>query len=143
MSIRFELPAARTTERTAAGISDITEQRPCAFPVVYGFVRLPGSRQARRNALEAALHRFCQDHELTLGGTFIEYGGGQTARSAAFAGLLAALGVPNMYGVVIPSVAHLGRRGIAAERRQQIERIGIRLLFMRGSRKRSRISNEP
>lgn len=140
MSIRFELPAARTVEPTAAGMGDITEQRPCAYPVVYGFVRLPSNRSARRRALETAMRTFCSEHELTLGGVFIERPGNSNS-SPAFAGLLAALTMPNMYGVVVPSAAHLGRGDIATSRRNQLKRIGARLLFMRGTRKHSPTSN--
>jgi hypothetical protein len=142
VSLRFEV-------RTASAFSiddarcDITEQRPCAFPVVYGFVRLPGGGNTRRNALETALRTFCVEHELTLGGVFVERAGTASSSSPAFAGLLATLTLPDIYGVVMPSAVHLGRGGIATSRRNQLKRIGARLLLMRGGRKQTRTSTEP
>jgi hypothetical protein len=142
VSVRFELPTLAYPGASAEGSGcDITEQRPCAFPLVYGFVRVPGSRRARWNALDAAIRMFCHQHELTLGDVFVEQCGLPNGSGPAFSSLLTTLAMPDTYGVVLPSTAHLGRRDVAMRRRNQLEHIGVRLLVIRDRDKYSRAMN--
>jgi len=142
VSPRFDLQRPTYRGSSAEGArSDITEQRPCAFPLVYGFVRVPGSRRARWSALDATIRMFCSEHELTLGDVFVERCGLPYSPGPAFAGLLTALAIPHTYGVVLPSAAHLGRREVAMRRRNQLEQIGVRLLVIRDSSRYSRALN--
>lgn len=78
-----------------------------------------------------ALAGYCQEHELTLGAVFTEYGDGQMAMPTAFAGLLDVLKLRGVYGVVIPSNSHLGRGTVALHRHRHIYDSGVRLLIMR------------
>lgn len=143
MSLRSvsSTPIVETVGPVNGGGGDITEQRPCAFPVVCGFVRLSATRHARRSALETAIRNFCREHELALGDVFIEQQGQPTCSGGPFVGLLAAMADPNIYGVVLPSAAHLGRGETATVRRYQIQRRGARLLLIRGSHTCLRSSN--
>ncbi|MGW0802823.1 hypothetical protein [Nonomuraea sp. NPDC002799] len=50
----------------------------------------------------------------------------------AFAGLLDVLLLSSAYGVVLPSAHHMGGKHVAARRREQLNAIGARLLFVRG-----------
>lgn len=117
-----------------AKVEPVTEQRDVPAPVVYGFLRLVGATAARHRALSEALSEYCRSHELHLGGVFSEHDGGLA--DAAFTGLLDALEVPGTYGVVLPSLSHLGPRAIAAERQHRITVLGGRLVLLRrpGSR---------
>ncbi|MFI9231677.1 hypothetical protein [Streptomyces rimosus] len=97
-------------------------------------------------ALTDALAEYCRDHELVLGGLFIERDRGTCTRTAAFTGLLDALALPDAYAVVLPAASHLGPRPIATERKRQITgSTGARLLLMRGgmaARRRAKPSRE-
>ncbi|WP_326688407.1 hypothetical protein OIE63_15420 [Streptomyces sp. NBC_01795] len=111
----------------------ITELRPVNGPVVYGYLRLPRASGARREALATALAEYCRQHELSLSGLFTERGDWGRA-TPAFAGLLDVLGLPDVYGVVLPAASHLGPRGTATDRRRRIEGAGARLLLVRRNR---------
>ncbi|WP_244941882.1 hypothetical protein [Streptomyces rubrogriseus] len=112
----------------------LTEHRLVSGPVVYGFLRLVRVSEARREALVASLADYSLGHELTLSGIFAERTAGAGAGSASFTGLLDALALPDVYGVLAPALSHLGPRAIAAERGRRIEAVGSRLLLVRRSR---------
>jgi hypothetical protein len=50
----------------------------------------------------------------------------------AFAGLLDVLLLSGAYGVIVSSVHHPGGKHVAARRRQRVNAVGARLLFVRG-----------
>lgn len=110
----------------------VTEQRPVPGPVVYGYLRLPASDQTRRAAFTRALRRYCDRHELALGGVYTDRSDGIWA--PGFSSLLDALGTTGGYGVVIPSTAHLDTRQPAARRSAEITGNGPRLILIRGAR---------
>ncbi|MHA7956337.1 hypothetical protein ACX9I7_01075 [Streptomyces sp. L500] len=107
----------------------LTEHRHVRGPVVYGFLRLVNVPPARGAALEQSLVEYCRRHELTLSGLFTERV--HEVDSAAFNGLMGALGLPGAYGVVLPSASHLGPRSIATARGKRIAAAGARLLMVR------------
>ncbi|GHF44400.1 hypothetical protein GCM10010218_27170 [Streptomyces mashuensis] len=107
----------------------LTEHRRVSGPVVHGFLRLVNVSTAREAALKRSLAEYCHQHELSLSGVFTERV--TTVNSAAFTGLMDALSVPGTYGVVLPSVSHLGPRAIAATRSKRITATGARLLLVR------------
>ncbi|WP_344946049.1 hypothetical protein [Sphaerisporangium flaviroseum] len=107
----------------------LTEHRGVSDLIVYGFLQLVRTSAARQEALTASLSEYCRQHELLLSGVFIERSAYIT--SAAFTGLLDALALPGIYGVVLPAASHLGRKAIAAERERRIDAAGARLLLIR------------
>ncbi|MFD7713993.1 hypothetical protein [Streptomyces sp. NPDC059786] len=109
----------------------LTEQRPVSGPVVYGFLRLVRVSQARHDALAASLTEYCRTHELQLSGIFSDRDATAGPVSAAFTGLLDVLALPDVYGVLAPSMSHMGPKAIATERRARIETAGSRLLLVR------------
>ncbi|MHC3430102.1 hypothetical protein [Streptomyces sp. DT18] len=111
----------------------LTEHRLVSGPVVYGFLRLIRVPRARQNALVASLAEYCRAHELRLSGLFTERDATRAA-SAAFNGLLDALALPDVYGVVVPAMSHLGPKAVAVERGRRIECTGARLLLVRRAR---------
>jgi hypothetical protein len=121
-------------------ISDITEQRPCGYPVVYGYLRLASRSAARRKALVSAFICYCWEHELSVGGLFTDYVSPTEPVAIGFTGLLDVLSLAGSYGVVVPTETHLGRGDVAANRKQHIARTGSRLLVMR---RRSSKRNQP
>ncbi|KAF2779800.1 hypothetical protein [Streptomyces sp. OM5714] len=112
----------------------LTEHRLVSGPVVYGFLRLLRVSDARKKALVASLAQYSRSHELTLSGIFIERTACVGPGSATFTGLLDVLALPDVYGVLVPAVSHLGPKATAAERGRQIEAVGSRLLLVRRSR---------
>ncbi|MGW0663196.1 hypothetical protein [Streptodolium elevatio] len=111
----------------------ITELRPAQGPAVYGFLRLVKASKARQHALSASLVDYCAHHELSLSGIFMERCTVTNAElSPAFAGLTDALRTPGAYAVVAPTTAHLGFKPLALARTQRIQRLGIRLMLIRG-----------
>lgn len=109
----------------------LTEHRPVSGPVVCGFLRLVRVSKARQDALVASLAEYCHTHELQLSGVFTDRDAAAGPTSAAFTGLLDALALPDVYGVVAPAMSHLGPKAIAAERGRRIETAGSRLLLVR------------
>ncbi|MEU9407391.1 hypothetical protein AB0E08_17135 [Streptomyces sp. NPDC048281] len=109
----------------------ITERRPVAFPQVFGYLRHITGGLPRHAALVDCLTEYCRRHELTLGGVFTDRDATVAIRSAAFVGLVDALQLPDIHGVVVPALSHLGPKGIGAERRRQITATGTRLLAVR------------
>lgn len=112
----------------------LTEHRPVNGPVVYGFLRLVRVSAARQAALAASLAEYCHSHELQLSGLFTDRESSAGPTSVAFTGLLDALALPDIYGVVAPAMSHLGPKAIAAERGRRIEAAGSRLLLVRRPR---------
>ncbi|WP_194243981.1 hypothetical protein [Nonomuraea phyllanthi] len=110
----------------------LTEQHDVDGPIVYGYLRLHRSTPERQAALTVALAQYCEQHELQLCGIFSDRGT-EPADAPAFAGLLDVLLLSNVYGVVLPTAHHLGGKHVAARRREQLNAIGARLLFVRGS----------
>ncbi|MET8537328.1 hypothetical protein ABZV67_37455 [Streptomyces sp. NPDC005065] len=108
----------------------LTERHPVPGPDVYGFLRLTRTTRARRRALSAVLDEYCRAHELKLAALFVEHAPGDFY-SPAFVGLLDTLALPDAYGVVIPSLGHLGPSRMAAERRRIILGFGARLMQVR------------
>lgn len=111
----------------------LTEHRGVRGPVVYGFLRLVRVSAARQEALHGSLAEYCLQHELTLSGVFTERTA-DTDGSAAFTGLLDVLELPDVYGVVVPAVSHLGPKAIAVARKARITVAGARLLAIRRPR---------
>jgi hypothetical protein len=114
----------------------ITEQRPVPGPVVYGYLLLAAACLARRIALSRALGEYCEQHELALAAVFTD-AGDDTVRAPGFTGLLDALATGPSYGVVIPTLAHLGRGQAAGSRRAIIAGTGRRLMLIREKPPRS------
>lgn len=112
----------------------LTEHRPVNGPVVYGFLRLAGVSAARQTALQASLTEYCRIHELQLSGIFKDRLATTEPSSTAFTGLLDALALPDVYGVIAPALSHLGPKHLAAERTRLIEAAGARLLLARRPR---------
>ncbi|MGA4838857.1 hypothetical protein [Streptomyces sp. G45] len=112
----------------------ITEHRQVSGPVVYGFLRLVRVSAARQAALAATLTDYCRSHELHLSGLFTDRDAFSGPDSAAFAGLLDVLALPDVYGVLVPAMSHLGPRAIAVARGHRIEAAGSRLLLVRRPR---------
>ncbi|MFJ5281793.1 hypothetical protein [Streptomyces parvulus] len=112
----------------------LTEHRLVSGPVVYGFLRLVRVSRARQEALAASIAEYCRKHELQLSGLFTDRDAAGSSASAAFTGLLDALALPDVYGVVAPAMSHLGPKAIGAERGRQIESTGARLLLVRHPR---------
>ena len=108
----------------------LTEQRPVADLIVYGYLR-PGYGTARLRALKQVLADYCERHELKLCGVFTEPPDSDVRHATAFAGLLDVLRLPTTYGVVLPARSHLGPRRIALEREHQITTCGARLIAVR------------
>ena len=113
-------------------MESITEHRPVPNPIVYGYLRLPICRPARRAALTAALAGDCDRHELVLACVFTDHDDDQKL-TPAFAGLMDALGITGSYGVVLPSIVHLGAGRTARKRSVQIAETGRRLMLVRGN----------
>lgn len=109
----------------------ITEHHSVPAPSVYGFLWLVNVSDARRIALIASLAEYCTQHELLLAGVFSDRKPTTGPLSAAFAGLLDVLTLPDTYGVVLPAASHLGSKTIAAERKKRIGIVGARLLLVR------------
>ena len=114
----------------------ITEQREIPGPVVYGYLRLPSPNPARRAALARALRGYCDKHELVLAGVFTD-SGDEKAWTPGFAGLIDAILTGGSYGVVVPSLAHLGARQLAAQRLAAITGTGRRLMLMHSAPNRA------
>ena len=115
------------------GLADITEHRPCPYPLVYGYLRVARGG-SRRKVLTSALRDYCVRHELHFGGMFADDVPSTEPDLVGFGGLLDVLAMPSVYGVVMPTGSHLGRGLIAAGRRDQIVRTGARLLLLRSGR---------
>ncbi|MFI6300170.1 hypothetical protein ACIBEJ_51870 [Nonomuraea sp. NPDC050790] len=109
----------------------LTEQQDVDRPIVYGYLRLCRSAPERQAALTVALAQYCEQHELRLCGIFTDRGT-ESEDAPAFAGLLDVLLLSSAYGVVLPSAHHLGGRHVAARRREELNAVGARLLFVRG-----------
>ncbi|MHC5902634.1 recombinase family protein [Streptomyces sp. S6] len=114
----------------------LTEHRQVNGPVVYGFLRLVRVSRARQAALVVSLAEYCRSHELQLSGVFSDREVTDGSASAAFTELLDALALPDVYGVLVPAMSHLGPKAIAAERGHRIEGAGSRLLLIRHPRTR-------
>ncbi|MET8556024.1 hypothetical protein ABZV64_13845 [Streptomyces sp. NPDC004959] len=108
----------------------LTEHRLVSGPVVYGFLRLIRVPRARQNALAALPAEYCRTHGLRLSGLFTDREA-TGAASAAFNGLLDALALPDVYGVVVPAMSHLGPKAVVVERGRRIESAGARLSLVR------------
>lgn len=108
----------------------LTERHPVPRPDVYGFLRLTRTTRDRRRALSAVLDEYCRAHELKMAALFVEHAPGDFY-SPAFVGLLDTLSLPDAYGVVIPSLGHLGPSRTAAERARIILGAGARLMQVR------------
>lgn len=109
----------------------ITERRPVAFPQVFGYLRHVNGGLPRHAALVDCLTEYCGRHELALCGVFTERDTTVVARSPAFVGLLDALELPHAYGAVVPTLSHLGPKGLGTERKRQITAAGARLIVVR------------
>ena len=110
----------------------LTEQHDVDGPIVYGYLRLHRSTPQRQAALTVALTQYCEQHELQLCGIFTDRGT-ESADDPAFAVLLDVLLLSGAYGVVLTTAHHLGGKHLAARRREQLNAIGARLLFVRGA----------
>nr|BEK65735.1 hypothetical protein KPHV_29620 [Kitasatospora purpeofusca] len=108
---------------------NLTEQLPVAPPPVAGLLRLPAATQARFGALSAVLTEFCARRELHLTKVLTEDSGTDPER--VIPDLIAAH--PNLYGIVLPSLTHLGAGHWRRDRRQQLTEAGIQVLVVRGS----------
>jgi hypothetical protein len=109
----------------------LTEHRPYEYPIVYGYLRLSARTMKRKAALRDVIAEYAQLHELSLCGMFVEHGGQEQVKPAAFTGLLDVLAMRGTYAVVVPSPWHVGRGEIARERKRLIARTGVRLIVVR------------
>ncbi|MGW7208479.1 hypothetical protein [Streptomyces sp. NPDC054837] len=112
----------------------LTERRPVADPHVFGYLRHRSGGPARHAALTGCLTEYCRRHELTLCGVFTDREPTVALRSPAFVGLLDTLELPDVYGVLLPALGHLGTRPVAAERKRRITATGTRLIVVRSTR---------
>lgn len=108
----------------------LTEHSPVPHPDVYGFLRLTRTTRGRRLALSAVLDDYCRTHELRLAALFVEHAP-EGFYSPAFVGLLDTLTLADAYGVVIPSLAHLGPKRTATDRARIVLGVGARLMQVR------------
>jgi hypothetical protein len=108
----------------------LTERHPVPALDVYGFLRLTHTTRVRRRTLSAVLDQYCRAHELTLAALFIEHTP-VDFYSPAFVGLLDTLALPEAYGVVVPSLNHLGPSSTAVKRARIIRSVGARLMQVR------------
>ncbi|MFJ5879927.1 hypothetical protein [Kitasatospora cineracea] len=99
---------------------ELTEQRPVPVPAVVGLLRLTTRTAARQVALAEVLSEFCARRELDLTGI---------ATDADLAELTARRG---LYGIVLPSLAHLGAAPERVMRHRQLAEAGLQLLVVRG-----------
>ncbi len=111
-------------------MAEVTELLAVPHPVVVGFLRR-GARggDRRASALSAVLSSFCERHEYALDGVVTE----SPLAPDEFDRLLAAIrasGSP-VYGLVVPSAAHLGAAPVARARSTQIADARLRLLVVR------------
>lgn len=109
----------------------LTEHHPVNGPVVYGFLRLVRVSADRQAALRTSLIEYCRFHELQLVGLFTDRDATTGPTSVAFTGLLDVLALADTYGVIAPSLSHLGPKPIAAERALHIADTGSRLVLAR------------
>ncbi|MFG3440006.1 hypothetical protein ACGF0J_22385 [Nonomuraea sp. NPDC047897] len=118
----------------------LTEQHDVAGPVVYGYFRLPRYAPDRQAALTVTIADYCHRHELDLCGIFM---GREDAANddLSFTGLLDVVTLSGAYGVVLPTIQHLGSRQVAARRRRQVRDAGARLLVVRASRARRDVAS--
>jgi hypothetical protein len=84
--------------------------------------------------LTASLAEYCRSHELQLSGVFTDRDTAAGRAAAAFTGLLDVLALPDVHGVIAPTMSHLGPKPIAAERGRRTEAAGSRLLLVRRPR---------
>jgi hypothetical protein len=108
----------------------LTEHRPVPRPDVCGFLRLTRTTRGRRLALSSVLDDYCRTHELRMAALFVEHAS-DDFYSPAFVGLLDTLALADAYGVVVPSLAHLGPSRTATERARIILGAGARLMQVR------------
>jgi hypothetical protein len=108
----------------------LTERHCVRRPDVYGFLRVTRATRARRRALSVVLDDYCRAHELRMAALFVELAP-DVFYSSAFVGLLDTLALPDAYGVVIPSLGHLGPSRTAADRARMILGAGARLMQVR------------
>jgi hypothetical protein len=120
----------------------ITEQRPCEWPIVYGYLRLANKNPARRAALSQVLRGYCRRHELKLMTVFTDYGK-SVSPLPGITGLLDVLRLVDTYGVVTLSPSHLGNGDMRTTHEQQIARTGCRLLMVRKPRPVQRSAQPP
>ncbi|MFF0409677.1 hypothetical protein ACFYUY_04485 [Kitasatospora sp. NPDC004745] len=99
---------------------ELTEQRAVPPPIVVGLLRLPSGTPNRYVALAAVLADFCARRELNL------------TRVITEGDLDEITGRPGLYGIVLPSMAHLGAVEGRSARRQQLAEAGLQLLVVRG-----------
>ncbi|MFI6396210.1 hypothetical protein [Nonomuraea sp. NPDC050540] len=113
-------------------VEPLTEQRLVPSPSVYGYIQVSGISPARCAALTSAIAAFCELHELQLAGMFPERDAAE--HSPAFVGLLDVLALPATYGLVVPTLSHLGpRAALVAARAREVQAIGVRLLTIRAT----------
>lgn len=108
----------------------LTEHHPIPRPDVCGFLRLTRTTRGHRLALSAVLHDYCRTHELRMAALFVEHAP-DDFYSPVFVGLLDTLALAETYGVVVPSLAHLGPRRTATDRARIILGAGARLMQVR------------
>ncbi|MGW5094150.1 hypothetical protein ACWEQ1_04665 [Streptomyces nodosus] len=100
-------------------------------------LRLPAAGRGLRspsNGITGVTEEYCRIHELQLSGVFRDRRATTEPSSTAFTGLLDALALPDVYGVIAPALSHLGPKHLAAERTRRIEATGARLLLARRPR---------
>ncbi|RJL23961.1 hypothetical protein D5H75_31500 [Bailinhaonella thermotolerans] len=74
---------------------------------------------------------YCDQHELMLGSVFTDHRDDRIM-TPGFVGLMDAVNSSHSYGVVLPSLAHLGGRWTARRRWAWIASTGRRLILVRG-----------
>jgi hypothetical protein len=111
-------------------MAQVTELLAVPRPVVIGFLRRTARGGVRRaTALNGVLSSFCERHELVLDDVVTE----TPQAPDEFDRLLAAIsaGDDPVYGLVVPTAAHLGAAPVARRRSSQIASAQLRLLVVR------------
>ncbi|MFF2819464.1 hypothetical protein ACFVT9_28565 [Kitasatospora cineracea] len=104
---------------------ELTEQRPVPAPTVVGLLRLTVETAARQAALAEVLSEFCARRELDLT---------DIVTDIDLTELLARRG---LYGIVLPSLAHLGAAPERVMRHRQLAEAGLQLLVVRDLKART------
>ncbi|WP_051816798.1 hypothetical protein [Kitasatospora sp. NRRL B-11411] len=108
---------------------ELTEQRPVPAPAVVGLLRLTTRTAARQAALAEVLAEFCAQRELDLT---------EIATDVDLAELTVRRG---LYGIVLPSLAHLGAAPERVIRHRQLAEAGLQLLVVRGRQVRTTVAS--
>ncbi|MFI5534138.1 hypothetical protein ACIA8O_36940 [Kitasatospora sp. NPDC051853] len=118
---------------------DLTEQHLVPVPSVVGLLRAAVLTEAKRGVLADVLTDYCESRELALTTVVIEQANDDPRKTVTR--IIDAH--PGLYGIVLPSIAHLGAAAVARARRRQLEANGTRLLIVRAAGRVTRSRASP